>query len=70
MSHPFQVGDLVRAALSKELGIVVKLNPDVIPWQYAEALRNTFDVKWLSVDAPVSQFCLPYQFELVSRAEQ
>ena len=63
MRHPFQVGDLVRAALSKELGIVVKLNPDVMP-------RNTFDVKWLSVDAPVSQFCLPYQFDLVSRAEQ
>ena len=63
MRHPFQVGDLVRAALSKELGIVVKLNPEYVP-------RKTFDVKWLSADAPVSQFCLPYQFELVSRAEQ
>ena len=41
MRHPFQVGDLVRAVLSTELGIVVKLNPEYVP-------RNTFDVKWLS----------------------
>jgi len=63
MSHPFQVGDLVRAALSKELGIVVKLNPEYVP-------RNTFDVKWLSAGDHVAQFCLPQHFDLVSRAEQ
>ena len=58
-----QLGDLVRVRAAGELGIVVKLNPDYLP-------SSTFDVKWLSVDHPVSQFCLPQHFELVSRVEQ